>query len=178
MAEMGTLRICQRWPAMPAGILYYTLLEPKIASNSKENISEEEIEELIKKNYRMNGLLLADVNIIKAMDVNLEEGESDKVPVKLNQNGSINYRSSSTITRKEFESLQKYAVKIIKQISNEILSGNIELRPFYSQKGKNTPCSYCEYKSICQFNPKFKNNNYRYVPNVPKQEILDKLEST
>ena len=170
--------VCKNESVMPAGILYYTLLEPKIASNSKENISEEEIEELIKKNYRMNGLLLADVNIIKAMDVNLEEGESDKVPVKLNQNGSINYRSSSTITRKEFESLQKYAVKIIKQISNEILSGNIELRPFYSQKGKNTPCSYCEYKSICQFNPKFKNNNYRYVPNVPKQEILDKLEST
>ena len=44
-----------------------------------------------------------------------------------------------------------------------------------SQKEKSTPCMYCDYKSICQFNSKFKNNNYRFVPNLKRQEIIEKL---
>lgn len=168
--------ICKNENVMPAGAFYYTLLEPKIALNNREHINIGEIENQIKRNFRMNGIVLADLNIVKAMDLNLEKGESDKVPIKLNEDGNINYRSSSTVTRNEFEKLQKHAIKIIKQISNEILSGNIELKPFYNQKGKNTPCSYCQFKSICQFNAKFKNNNYRFIPNESKQDILDKLD--
>ncbi len=160
---------------LPAGALYFTLIEPKLAKNPRE-MTEEKIEELIKQNYKMNGLILADVNVIKAMDTTLENGQSSNiVPATLNTSGEINYTKSSTVTKDEFENLQKTTTKIIKKISQEILSGNIELRPYYNAKGKNTPCQYCEYKSICQFNPKFKNNNYRYVANRKKQEILDEI---
>ena len=157
---------------IPAGALYFTLLEPKIAQRS---LSNDEIEELIKQNYRMNGLVLANINVIQAMDTELETGKSSKIPVTLNKTGEINYTSSKTITKEEFENLQKYTNKIIKQISKEILEGQIDLKPYYNQKGKNTPCQWCSYKSICMFNPKFKNNNYRFIPNMKKQEILDKI---
>ena len=48
--------------------------------------------------------------------------------------------------------------KIIKQISTEILDGNINIEPYYSIKNKKTPCEYCSYKSICQFSQTTKNN--------------------
>ena len=165
--------ICENEDVMPAGALYFTLLEPKIA---QRNVSNDEIEELIKQNYRMNGLVLADINVIKAMDTELETGKSDKIPVTLNTNGEINFSRSKTITKQEFENLQKYTNKIIKQISKQILSGDIELKPFYNQKEKRTPCMYCSYKSICQFNSKFKNNNYRFIPNMKKEEIIEKIK--
>lgn len=164
--------ICENESVMPAGALYFTLLEPKIA---QRNLSESEIEELLKQNYKMNGLVLANVDVIKAMDTTLETGKSDKIPVVLNANGEVSFTQSKTLTREEFEKLQKYTNKIIKQISNEILSGNIELKPYYSQKERSTPCMYCDYKSICQFNSKFKNNNYRFVPNLKRQEIIENL---
>ena len=82
---------------------------------------------------------------------------------------------SSTVTRDEFERLQKYTNKIIKQISKEILEGRIDLKPYYDMKEKNTPCRYCEYRSICQFNPKFKGNDYKYIGTKSRQEILDQI---
>ena len=165
---------CKNENAIPAGALYFSLLEPKIA---QRNISKEQIEEILRKNYRMNGLVLANVNVIKAMDTKLEDGKSDIVPVSL-KNGEINGRSSSTVTQEEFENLQKYAVKLIKQISKQILSGNIDLKPYYNVKGKTTPCSYCAYKSICQFDQKLKNNYYRVIPNDSKKDILNRIENT
>ena len=123
----------------------------------------------------MNGLVLADVNVIKMMDNTLESGKSDIIPVSLNESGEINYKSSKTVTKEEFENLQKYTIDIIKQISKEILDGEINLRPYYIVNEKKTPCTYCEYKSICQFNPRMAGNSYYYVGNKNRQEILDEL---
>lgn len=159
---------------IPAGALYFTLLEPKIATTRRKDLDEEKIKELIQENYRMNGLVIANVKVIRAMD-NEIEGKSNKIPVTLNKDGDINFSKSRAITREEFEKLQKYTLNLIKKISKEMLSGNIELKPYYSEKNKNTPCQYCEYKTICQFNPKFKHNQYRYIPNHSRQDVLDRM---
>ncbi|MBR3325027.1 MAG: PD-(D/E)XK nuclease family protein [Clostridia bacterium] len=165
--------ICENDNVFPSGALYFTLLEPKIA---QRNLGKEEIENLLKENYRMNGLVLADINVIKAMDTSLESGKSNKIPVTLNKNGEISFSKSRTLTRSEFENLQRYTNKIIREISKQILRGDISLTPYYTQKEKSTPCQYCAYKSICQFNSKFKNNDYRYIPNDKKEEVLKKIK--
>ena len=81
--------ITQKEEAEPAGALYFSLIEPKLASAKKE-MSKEEIEQIIKKNYKMNGLVLADINVIKMMDKNLQTGKSEIIPVELNNSGEIN----------------------------------------------------------------------------------------
>ena len=87
--------ITQKEEAEPAGALYFSLIEPKLASAKKE-MSKEEIEQIIKKNYKMNGLVLADINVIKMMDKNLQTGKSEIIPVELNNSGEINYKNSKT----------------------------------------------------------------------------------
>lgn len=166
--------VVQKQNVKPAGALYFTLLEPKLIGNRK-NMTKEEIEETIKKNYKMDGLILADVNVIKMMDKTLETGKSQIIPVELNNSGEINYKNSKTVTEEEFEKLQKYTVKLIKQISKEILAGEIKLKPYYIISKKKTPCKYCKYKSICGFNPRLAENNYMYVGNRPRQEVLDEI---
>lgn len=166
--------IKQKENSEPAGALYFTLLEPKIIGTNK-NMTKVEIEDIIRKNYKMNGLVLADVNVIKMMDNTLESGKSNIIPVSLNESGEINYKSSKTVTKEEFENLQKYTIDIIKQISKEILDGEINLKPYYIVNEKKTPCTYCEYKSICQFNPRMAGNSYYYVGNKNRQDILDEL---
>ena len=159
---------------VPAGALYFSLIEPKL-TGAKKDMTREEIEEIIKKNYKMDGLILADVNVIRMMDDNLEVGKSDTIPVTLNDDGNINFKNSKVVTKEEFEALQSYTIKIIKEISKEILDGNIKLKPYYIVSEKKSPCTYCEYKSICQFNPRFAGNEYLYVTNKPRQEILDEI---
>ncbi len=60
----------------PAAVLYFNLIEEKLDKRK----SVEEIEEDIKKNFRMNGLLTADVKLIRMMDKSLETGASSIVP--------------------------------------------------------------------------------------------------
>lgn len=165
--------MCKNEDVMPAGALYFTLLEPKLA---QKDLSAEDIERKLQESFRMKGLVLADINVIKAMDETLETGKSTKIPVSLNKDGDIAYSSSNTVTRDEFERMQKYSTKLIKQISKQILSGDISVKPYYDEKSKSTPCQYCKYRSICQFDPKLKNNDYRFVANVKKQEVLDNLK--
>ena len=63
---------------------------------------------------------------------------------------------------------------IIDKIAEEILNGNIGIEPYYRTRDKKTPCEYCSYKAICQFNQTTK-NNYNYIPNVNKEKVLEKI---
>lgn len=55
----------------PAGIFYFKLMEP-IIKDSK-NLSDEEIENRIRKSFKMNGLILADIKVVKMMDKNQKQ---------------------------------------------------------------------------------------------------------
>ena len=54
----------------------------------------------------------------------------------------------SEIDRMQFWEYEWYTDEI-KEISKEILDGNIELKP-YNKNGV-TPCEYCEYKAMCRY---------------------------
>ena len=156
---------------LPAGVLYFNLIEPVIKND--KNLTDYEIEEEIKKQFKMKGLILADINIIKMMDNKLEKGYSNILPVYIDKDGLISQSRSSIATKEEFEKMQKYINKLIKQISKEILSGKIDIKPCYDAKTKNTPCEYCSYKSICKFNTN--QNEYEYISNLSKEECMDKI---
>ena len=156
---------------IPAGILYFNLMEPIIKNN--KNMSQEEIEEEIKKQFKMKGLVLADVNIVRKMDNTLEKGHSKVLPVYIDAKEEIGSKWSSVATKEEFEKMQRYIKSLIKQISKEILDGNIEIKPYYKLKNKKTPCEYCSYKSICRFNKT--ENEYEYIGNLSKDECINKM---
>lgn len=162
--------ISKQMDAIPSGMLYFKLIDPII--KREKFISDEEIKQLIKKKFKMDGIILADVNVIRLMDTKLEKGYSDTIPVYINTQGNISKGNSNVITKEEFTDLQKTARKIIKQISTDILSGNIEIKPIYDKKIG--PCKYCEYKSICAFDPKI--NKYSYVGKLSKENILEMIK--
>ena len=122
----------------------------------------------------MKGLILADIKVIKMMDKKVEKGSSEIIPVYIDKQGSISNTRSSTITKEQFKDLQKTIEKTIKQIAKEILSGKIEIKPIYDKKTKTTNCKYCEYKTICAFNPK--ENEYKYIQDKTKEEILEEIK--
>lgn len=157
---------------MPAGVFYFSLLEQMIKADKK--ITEEEIEGLIQKNFRMKGLILADVKIIQMNDNTLTSGSSKLVPAAITASGTVNEKWTNGVDKEEFKILQDYIDHIIKQIAKEILSGRIDLKP-YNKNGK-TPCEYCEYKTICGFNTKQNNNEYNYIDKKSKDDILKKMK--
>jgi len=165
--------ICKEEDLMPAGILYFSLLEQIIKSDKKLQL--EEIEEKIKENFRMKGLILADVKVVKMHDKNLNQGQSKLVPAYIDKSGNLSPKRTKGISKEQFSILQEYIYKTIKEISTEILDGNIELKP-YNKNGV-TPCEYCEYKQICNFNPSLYKNEYNYIPKRAKEEIIEEMKN-
>ena len=162
---------CENEEVTPAGALYFNLIDPVL--NANPNMTDEEITEELRKQFKMQGLILADSNIVRKMDTNLVSGSSNIVPAYIGKDGEVSDKQN-TLNRKQFENLQNYMEKIIKQISEEILNGNIGIEPYYRTRDKKTPCEYCSYKAICQFNQTTK-NNYNYIPNANKEKILEKI---
>lgn len=159
--------------AQPAGVLYFNLIDPIVKSD--RNLTDEQIEDEIRKQFKMQGLILADVNVIRMMDKTLEPGKSsDVIPAYIDTKENVSKTRSSAIKKEEFEHLQKYINKVIKEISKEILDGNIDLKP-YNKNGK-TPCEYCEYKSICNFNSGICKNSYNYIKNINRDAVLEMIK--
>lgn len=150
---------------LPAGILYFKLGDPLIKTNGE--IEEEDIQTRIMKALKMNGLIINNINVIKSMDSALN-GASQIIPVTINKDESISSRSSCA-SIEQFEILRKYVKDSIKNICEEILEGNISISP-YKKKGT-TPCTYCSYSSICQFDSSIKENSYRILKEKKEEEI-------
>lgn len=163
--------ISEKQNKLPAGVLYFNLIEPII--NEGKDLSEEEIEEKIKNEYRMKGLIVADIKVIKMMDKKLTKGYSDIIPVYIDKEGKASDTKSSIITQEEFTKLEIKLRKTVKDIVAQILKGNIDIKPIYDRKAKNVACKYCEYKTICGFN--INTNCYEYIENKTKEEILNNL---
>lgn len=168
---------CKVEDFIPAGVLYFNLSNPTIGTD--KNMSDEEIEEKIKQEFKMKGLILADVNIVKKMDTNIEnepKGVSKIIPATIKKDGELSSKGTSAVTREQFEYLQRYMEKIITQISEGILGGNIEVKPYYNTGNKKTPCEYCKYKSICRFDENSKGNRYNYLTNLNKEAIMELIK--
>jgi len=154
---------------LPAGVMYFNLVDPIIKNN--KNLTEEQIEEKIKNSFKMQGLLLADVHVVKMMDNKLQAGKSNIINAEIKQDGTLSERSGNLIKETDFKNLQKEVKKVIKQISSEILKGNIEIKPY--KNGQSKACDYCNFSSICGFNTNVKGNGYFRVGKESKEEILE-----
>ena len=165
--------VCENEDLLPAGVLYFNVIDPVV--KSKKSLSEEEIEDRIRKQFKMKGLILADIDVVKMMDTNLETGYSNVVPAYVGKEGNLSNTRSSTVSRKQFEYLQKYTKNLVGQISKEILGGNIDIKPYYNLKNKKTPCEYCAFGGVCNFKGNDCNNGYNFVTSAEKEAVLEMM---
>ncbi|MFA9397149.1 MAG: helicase-exonuclease AddAB subunit AddB, partial [Clostridiaceae bacterium] len=154
----------------PAGVLYFKIDDPII--NVNENISPEEIKVETIKNFKMKGMILKDLEVTSHMDKDMEKS-SYIIPGRVNKDGEL--IGAFCIEEDKFNLMTKYVRQKIKKSLEDVLSGNIKIKP-YNKKG-DTPCSYCKYSAICQFDEKIPGNVYNNIYNLDDDviwELLDK----
>ncbi|MBL4935838.1 helicase-exonuclease AddAB subunit AddB [Clostridium sp. YIM B02515] len=152
----------------PGAVLYFRVEDPMI--NSEGELSQDKIEEKILKELKMRGLLLKNIKVIKDMDKELESGYSLIVPAQILKGGEIGEKTSGA-TLEQFETLRKYVRKIVIDLCEEMLQGNISIKPY--KKKKNTPCEYCNFASICQFDTSISDNKYKIINDKNNDEVWE-----
>ncbi len=145
----------------PAGILYMPAVVPNI---SADGLDEEQIKKKISDDFKMNGLLLDDVRVIKGMDKT--EG-AKYIPVKIKNGSSV--KSDSLATLAEFGRIFKKLNDTVASMGEKLFGGDIAAAPL---KGGTDACEYCPYDSVC---------GYRQSPSVKvykmkNDEVFQKLD--
>lgn len=148
-----------------AGAYYYHVDDPLIKD------LDEDLDQHILKSLKLSGFVLKDKEIIKKIDKDIKTN-SDIVPAGLKKGGDFT-KNSHAYTEDEIYVILNYIDSKITTLSENILDGNFNISP-YRKKDGSTPCKYCEYISICQFDEST-GNEYRQVAHITKNEFFDKI---
>ena len=152
----------QKQEVKPAGVFLFKIREIDADADMK-NIypGREAMEERMEDAYKLEGIVLDDMDLIDAMDTEIG-GASKVLPIKyVKKNGTYSGSSGGYLfSREEFEELSAQVDLQVDRICWEICDGKIDIRPKKEKKkdmegNYKTSCKYCSYKSICMFDTAF-----------------------
>lgn len=147
------------------GVFYYYINDPVYKDDNKSKDPEEEIF----KSLKLKGYVLRDKEIVKFMDKNIGN-TSNVIPAALKNDGEFFENRTKALTEDGFNNLIDYVYNKCTDMTKSILEGYIDISPYKKPDGT-TPCTYCEYMGICQFD-KSLGNNYRLMVKTDKDDII------
>lgn len=155
---------------MPAGVLYYYLKNPRVTN--KRMLSDEEIAHEIGKQLKMPGWVLAEPTVVKLVDNGID-GWSDYVKLYFKNEKFHGSNKAVLKTAEQFQLLMAHAQQIIAETAQEIISGQAAIAPYNSKN--RTPCGFCDYRPVCQFDSLLSDNQYRVLPDLSDDEAWQQL---
>lgn len=157
-------------PAQPAGVLYFHVQNPVMSVPA--GLPQDEAAAMLLKRFKMRGLLLDDAETVRMMDAGLE-GRSDLLPAGFKKDGTF-LNDSAVASGRQWELLRRSVRRTIGTIGQSVKEGEIAIRPY--RLGSKTPCQFCSYKPVCQFDPLNEGNDYLKLAAPGKEEFWTSLE--
>jgi ATP-dependent helicase/nuclease subunit B len=110
-----------------------------------------------------------DQRCLGALDRGLSTGQSEVVAAFVKQDGTLGRRSTNDVTDSgEFRELLVKVRSKLGEIADGILSGKIDVTPYRLKDA--SPCSSCEYRSLCRFDPAM--NKYNHLSAISREDAL------
>ena len=124
----------------PAGVLYMPSF--LTAVNADKTETAEELLENAEKKLRMNGVILQDIEIVRAM----EESVSGRfIPVTQKKNGDLK-QSSSLLSKPAMELVMQYVKRLIATMAQTLAAGDVSAKPLMQSVNA---CAWCPYTAVC-----------------------------
>jgi ATP-dependent helicase/nuclease subunit B len=132
---------------LPAGVFYVNLKGAQ-GSGKTRAAAMDDSGETRRQGYqhrgRLNEMALAQFDSRGA-------ARGDQFKYAKNNDGSLSKRGNEALNPDDFRALLADIESRLKRIGESIYAGEAEASPF--RKGNETACDYCEYRSICRFDP-------------------------
>ena len=141
-----------------------------------KKLGSKELEFELMKNYKLDGLIINQQEVLEAADTEVESGFSALYPFRklVNDKG---YSGNKILTNEEFKLLMKFNRAKIIEAGNSILAGDNKLHPFNQRKMRvHTPSITGPFKAISQFDALLPENNYRDVNKINKDDFFNFLQ--
>ncbi len=131
--------------ALPAGVLYLPADGSVIAAKRDE--SDEEIGAERRRHYRMNGLILNDIDSITGMD---RTRSGTFIPAGFGKSGNLLRAdvSASLASLEELGRISEYIDALTLRMARTLLDGDVAAVPV--DTGLHSTCDLCDYGEICR----------------------------
>lgn len=127
-------------PIQPAGVLYLPAKLPVV--RVERGVQGEPLEKERTRVMRMNGLLLDDPAIVRAMEA---DAAGLFIPARIGANG--NYLAGSSVASLEqFGLLKKRIERLLRDMARTLREGDIAAVPAC---GSVDACAWCDYRAVC-----------------------------
>ncbi len=140
---------------VPAGVLY---MPSGTIKPDRERDDSRTVPAYLNEFYKMNGVVLRELKVLKAMEENVE---GVYIPVRFKKDSTeLDSRSASfSLTRPQFERLRRHTYGLVEKMAEDFFDGDISAVPLsYDRKNR---CEWCDYREICGNYPV---RNERFIP--------------
>ena len=124
---------------IPVGVQYFPARARYLSTDGRPD--DAEAEKKRGKEWRREGLLLEDEQILKAMEPG---DEIKRLNYAVKKDGTL---SGDLASREQFRLLEGYVFRILGQLVEQIASGDVTPNPY--TRGDHGACTWCPYGSVC-----------------------------
>ena len=137
LRESGEAHLGER--PVPVGVQYFPARARYLTTDGRPD--DEQAEKKRSKEWRREGLLLDDEQILKAMEPG---DEIKRLSYTVKKDGT---RSGDLASREQMKLLEGYVFRILGKLVEEIASGDVSPNPY--TRGDHGACTWCPYGHIC-----------------------------
>ena len=147
------------FPQPAAAGVEYLLADPAPESVPRHTVTGEEAD--LQPTYPMNGLLLDEESIYRAMDV---RGTGEFVPLNFSaKTGKITNSKNRLADAAKLGRIRDHLDGLLTQMAQDLYSGEIDAQPLCI--GSRSPCTYCEFRMACRH----RDGEHERTPAVPDE---------
>ncbi len=156
-----------RGDAKPAGAFYFHLINPL---SKADEAKPETVDADIQKQLQMDGVALADVAILDAMDA----GETKvSIPQAITAKGEIR-KGAKVLDTAHLDALMTHSRTKAADFAQRMLSGDIDINPV--KQGASQSCDYCQYRAICGYDPLARGAHSTEIRSMSMEELAQNLD--
>lgn len=152
---------------IPAGMYYYKIHDPILKR-------DEVMKEKAFKSFRMSGVTNRDYNILTLTEDRPIGEDYTSVNVKRNKKDGNPSKGSDTLVTDEFHLLEAYVDRKIQNIGEQIYRGEVGPYPLIGKE--NSACTYCRFRDLCGFDPRWKNYHHRVSYSGKNDVIINAIK--
>ena len=169
---------------IPVGMYYYPVKDPYIA-RPEEELSDEALDELKRKELRLKGITTADpmlqVMQERALDApdRKQYASAEILPLDFYSRATKDKAAGdakgvhTALTADEFDCVTSYAKLKISEMSDEMFRGDILKNP--TKASNYMACDYCAFKDACRFDPVNRDNKIKRVSQSKDEEAFNEI---
>ena len=150
---------------LSAGVYYFNLDEGILALQTTDKNA---VEKQRRSAFRMSGLAVDDPAVLAAQSPSFPE----VLNVRVTQSGAL-YKGALATDQKGFDALTGHALEMAGRHLDAIRGGEVAVAPADYRAG--TPCAYCDWRSVCLFDPRLDAGCVRRFAPVRADEVMTRL---